>query len=262
LKERLFIKIGGSFLTDKTTADSLNEPHVRKIAQAISDSLNESQYELVLAHGAGAYGHIQAKFYNARQGIHPVHGWEGFYKIRQDMMLMNLRFVKICAENKLFPITIQPSAILFARNGEIVSLQAEIIKKLLQSRQIPLLHGDIVYDDQQGFTIASTEDILSTLSSKIYFDRVIMISDVPGILDTEGNVIPEINEQSFENVVGFLSGARGADVTGGMKNKVEQLYKLIRSGVIKEALIISGNSDPLAIKEAILGSTKIGTIIK
>ena len=261
MKERVFIKIGGSYITDKTKPDSLHENRIRKIALAISQILNEADLDLILAHGAGSYGHIKAKQYQAPKGIHPEFGWQAFYQIRQDMMHMNLRFIQLCAAEKLFPITVQPSAIIVAKRGKIISINSNIIKQLLELGQIPLIHGDIVIDELQGFTIASTEDILFLLSQSLPLHRVIMISDVPGVLDAQEEIIPVINRDNYNNVMAYLGAAKGVDVTGGMKKKVEQLYSLIRHNKINKAYILSCESNLIDFKNAITGQMKHGTMI-
>lgn len=263
LKKRMFIKIGGSFITDKTTPDSFKEDRVRSIARAIYKFREiMDAWDIVLAHGAGAYGHIKAKLYNAQNGIHPEFGWRAFYQIRQDMTRMNLTFVQICMEEKLFPITIQPSAIMTASAGHVKSLDATVIRRLLDFGQIPVLHGDIVADDTQGFTIASTEDILTALVDDLHFDSVVMISDVPGVLDDRGQVIPEINPENYDEIIMHLKGAKGADVTGGMRGKVQQLYQLIRAGKFDSARIISSDDNPQFLLDVLTNRKQAGTVIR
>ena len=261
MNKRIFLKIGGSYITDKTRSESLLENRIRLIARAVSEAISESSLELVLAHGAGSYGHIKAKQYQAQKGVHPQFGWKGFYEIRQDMMRMNLRLIQICAEENFFPITVQPSAIISAKNGKIVSMFNDIIKSLLKSAQIPILHGDIIFDENQGFTIASTEDILAFLSKSISFDRVLMISDVPGVLNAQKEVIPHIHSKNYNEIIRYLKGGKGADVTGGMRNKVEQLFSLIRIGNIQQAVITSAKSDLTELKRVIIGEVTSGTLI-
>ncbi|MBN2012908.1 hypothetical protein JW960_26495 [candidate division KSB1 bacterium] len=262
MPEKLFIKIGGSFLTDKTKADSLDESRIHIIARAIANALQKTDIQLVLGHGAGAYGHIHAKQYQAQSGIHPEFGWEAFYRIRRDMISMNARFLHACNEAGLYPITVQPSAIITALHGEIVSIHSRVIRKLVDYRQIPLIHGDIVVDEKQGFTIASTEDILTAIAQTMQFDRVIMISDVPGVLDENGDIIPVINRDNFDTVMNCLSGSRGIDVTGGMKGKVEQLVSLINAGHFSQANITTCDpKDSSVLSDLITGNRKSGTLI-
>ena len=53
MNERIFIKIGGSYITDKTKPDSFKEDRVRNLARATYLALAEKKIDLVLAHGAG-----------------------------------------------------------------------------------------------------------------------------------------------------------------------------------------------------------------
>ncbi len=263
MSERIFLKMGGSFLTDKNTPDSLNEHHVRRIARGVRMALQHKNCELVLGHGAGAYGHITAHQYNARAGIHPEHGWTAFYRIRQDMIHLNSRIVHIFEDEAIHPITIQPSAILTALRSDIISIHSRVIRKLLEYGQIPMIHGDIIVDEFQGFTIASTEDILTVLAQSLTFQHVIFISDVPGVLAPGGSVIPFIDRHNKSEVIRQISGANAIDVTGGMKSKVERIWSLIEAGHIHKATIMTcddKSGDKLA--QTILEDTSNGTCIK
>lgn len=260
MKSKVIVKLGGSFLTNKKKAHSLKENHVRKIAREIRKTLN-SDIHLVLGHGAGSYGHIAAKKYNAQQGIHPQSGWEAYYLIRQDMIRMNLKLLELFADENLHPVTIQPSAILMASNGKIDSIKMDTITALLNFNQIPLIHGDIILDKKQGFTIASTEEQISLLHKHLQFDRIILISDVDGVLDDNGEIIPIINSQNYSDILKHLSGSAGEDVTGGMRSKVEEIFALIKNTPKSEAHIISGYSKEGLISKAILGEANIGTKI-
>lgn len=261
MKKRVIVKIGGSFITDKNQPESLKEDRVRKIAREIATAVQSGKISLVLSHGAGSYGHIAAKQYQAQQGSHLHFGWQAFYQIRQDMMKMNLRILQLCAEEGLFPITMQPSAIAMARKGKLIYLDTRNIRFLLDSDQVPLIHGDIVLDENQDFTIASTEDQIQKLSEYIFFHRLVMISDVPGVLESDGNVIPMINRQNYSQVIDQLGGSAGLDVTGGMRTKVEQVYQIIQKNPSTQAFIISGDSEPGVITGSILGEGKNGTMI-
>lgn len=261
MKKRVIVKIGGSFVTDKNQPESLKEDRVRAIAREIVSAMASGNISLLLTHGAGSYGHIAAKEYQAKLGSNPQFGWQAFYQIRQDMIKMNLRMLQLFAEEGLFPITVQPSAIAMARNGRLSFIDTRNIRFLLDSDQIPLLHGDIVLDDKLDFTIASTEDQIQKLSDYIFFHRVVLISDVPGVLDSAGTVIPEINRSNFSQIIDHLGGSAGLDVTGGMRSKVEQIFRLVQDNPSVQAQIISGDAEAGSIAKAIQGENRIGTLI-
>lgn len=262
MKERIFLKIGGSFITDKTIANSFKAKRVQLIARAIVRALTECEIELLLAHGAGSFGHIKAKEFDAQDGIHPIHDWRAFYEIRNDMIRMNQQFIQICNKEGLFPITVQPSAIITSSGGKIGAIDCSAITYLMQFNQIPVVHGDIVVDSVQGFTIASTEDILAALAEQFYFDRVLMVSDVAGVLDVQRKVIPEINESNYHDIMHHLGSARGADVTGGMRNKVSQLYHLVRNERIGAAHVLTCENDPDDLKNILMAKKRLGTYIR
>ncbi len=261
MKQRVIVKIGGSFITDKNQPESLKEDRVRKIAREIAAAVQTGKVSLMLTHGAGSYGHIAAKQYRAQEGSHPHFGWLAFYQIRQDMMKLNLRILQLCAEEGLFPITVQPSAIAMACGGKLHFMDTRSIRLLLDSDQIPLIHGDIILDEKQDFTIASTEDQIEKLSDYIFFHRIVLISDVAGVLDAQGKVIPKIDQKNYPSIINQLGGSAGLDVTGGMKSKVEQMYHLIQNNPAIQAVIVSGESDPGIIASSILGEGKTGTMI-
>jgi len=213
---------------------------VRRIASAISKARQGAEFDLIIAHGAGAYGHQPAKKYDAMKGIHPEYGWKGYYQIRAAMTQMNLRL---------------------ANRGHIESMYLSSIQTLLDFRQIPLLHGDIVLDKERGFTIASTEDLLIFLSEHLVFKRIIMLSDVEGVLDKFGQTIPIIDRNNFNEIDAYLGDARGIDVTGGMRQKVNILFKLVQKNHSTHAFIVSGSSEPGKIRDLILGRFKGDTYI-
>lgn len=261
MKQRIFIKIGGSYITDKTRPDSLKEDRVKKLVKAISKVHSSDRFEMIIAHGAGAYGHIQAEKYNAQSGTHPEYEWQAFYQIRMDMATMNLRLIKLAYEQGLKLITIQPSAIIRASEGTVKFISLETIMMLLRYGQIPVVHGDIVVDDVQGFTIASTENILSAMVTKLKMDRVIMISDVPGVLDEQNRVIERIDGKNILEIGSKVGGARGSDVTGGMKKKIYELYDMIKKGHAHKAYILSCQFTVKDLENALYGRMAPGTII-
>ncbi|MCU0644937.1 MAG: isopentenyl phosphate kinase [bacterium] len=262
MKKRVIVKIGGSFITDKKQPESLQEDRVRTIAREIVAAVGSGKVSLLLTHGAGSYGHIAAKEYQAQNGSHPHFGWQAFYQIRQDMTKMNLRILQLCAEEGLFPITVQPSAIAMARNGKLSFMDTRNIRFLLDSDQIPLIHGDIVLDEKLDFTIASTEDQIQKLSDYIFFHRIVLISDVPGVFDAEGKVIREINRTNFSQIIDHLGGSAGLDVTGGMRSKVEQIFRLVQDNPATQAFIIAGDLEPGMIARTIAGDACPGTLLR
>ena len=262
---RVFVKLGGSFITDKSVRGSLNGARIAAAARAIRKALDRSarngrRIQLVLGHGAGSYGHILAKRYGAVAGRHPEHGWRALYEIRESMAEMNLLFLRHCNKGGLFPVTVSPFAVAEAKGGSVRRLDIHNIQALLEQGQIPVLHGDVVLDSERGFTIASTEALLEALSRRIPFDRVVMVSDTDGVLDHEGRTIPRIDRDGLRRLAGVLGGSGAPDVTGGMRKKVEKLLSFVRHGRARSACILRCSPDGRNLTVAVLGTGGGGTL--
>ena len=262
---KVFVKLGGSFVTDKSVQGSLNGARIVSAARMLRKVLDQAErrgrpIRLVLGHGGGSYGHILAKKYAAVAGVHPDYGWEGLYKIRESMARMNLLFVQHCNKGGLFPVTVSPFAVAEAADGVVRRLDVHNIQALLEDGQVPLLHGDIIPDSKRGFTIASTEALLEALSRRIRFDRIIMVSDTDGVLGRGGATIPRIHGGNIKKLVGMIGGSGSPDVTGGMRKKVEKLSALVRGGRAGSARILRCSANGRNLYEAILGTGGGGTL--
>ena len=72
-KEIVFLKLGGSLITDK---DKPYTPRLDKLAnlsleiKTVLDSIPE--LVLILGHGSGSFGHIAAKKHGTRDGVTPL----------------------------------------------------------------------------------------------------------------------------------------------------------------------------------------------
>ena len=86
----LFLKLGGSLITDKTRARAARLDTIARLADELR--LVRSQLgdlRLVLGHGSGSFGHIPAKKYGTRQGIVSPDGWRGFVEVWHEAVTLN-----------------------------------------------------------------------------------------------------------------------------------------------------------------------------
>ncbi len=95
--------------------------------------------------------------------------------------------------------------------------------ELIERGVIPILYGDVVASDE-GFSIISGDDIMLDLGSKLRPSASIFLTDVPGILDADGNVIKQLTNASVVNE----RGTRYIDVTGGLMRKIRSAMELAR----------------------------------
>jgi len=265
--ERVFVKFGGSFISPKRSKrEVLLGTRIENAAREIRRALDYAAQHgaglsLVIGHGAGRFGHAPAKHFEARQGYAARFGWAPLPAIREAMMRMNLRFIGHCRRGGLFPLTVSPFAVAEGSGGRLARLHTAAIRRLLRNGQIPLVHGDIILDSRQGFGIASTEELLARLAEELRFDRVVMLTDVDGVHDGDGVTIPLLTPQNIGRHLGSLCGSRGPDVTGGMSDKVKNLLRLVESGRVQEARIMTSAPRSRDLFDAILGVGHAGTLI-
>jgi isopentenyl phosphate kinase len=93
---------------------------------------------------------------------------------------------------------------------------------------IPVVYGDVIFDNQQKTTIFSGEKTLSHICRYLQkqnytVSKVIQLSDVDGVLDHNKKLIPQITFDNWKKVKGFITNGKVVDVTGGMTHKVESL---------------------------------------
>ena len=68
--ELVFLKLGGSVITDKNREATAQEDVIRRAGQEISRALKaRPELSLVLGHGSGSFGHFVADRYGLRGGI-------------------------------------------------------------------------------------------------------------------------------------------------------------------------------------------------
>ncbi|MCX6065672.1 MAG: hypothetical protein NT121_07955, partial [Chloroflexi bacterium] len=63
MTELVFLKLGGSLITDKTLPYTPRLDKLADLASQIAAALSTRQLSLVLGHGSGSFGHIAAKKY-------------------------------------------------------------------------------------------------------------------------------------------------------------------------------------------------------
>ena len=97
--------------------------------------------------------------------------------------------------------------------------------------------------------------IFTALAEKLKPQKIIIGTDVDGVLDQDGKLILEINSSNLGETLKNISNPSAPDVTGGMKHKIEELLKT------KIETQIINLKTPGLLTKAINGES-IGTILK
>lgn len=244
----VFVKLGGSVITDKTQV-AIPKPRVLdRLAGEISRSLAAvPKMRLVLGHGSGSFGHVVAKRHGTRGGADSAAEWRGFAKVAASAAQLNRIVTDALLLAGVPAWSLQPSASAWCESGELVDLATKQMKIALERGLVPLVYGDVALDGGQGGTIISTEEIFAYLARRMRPARLILVSDVDGVFeadpaaDPSARPVPLISPANWQDVRRALGGSRATDVTGGMLTKVENMVALARELPGLMIRIVSGN---------------------
>ena len=71
----MFLKLGGSVITDKNKANTPDIKRIDAIALAIHKTLElDTSLSLLIGHGSGSFGHHAANKYGTRDGVSTIEG--------------------------------------------------------------------------------------------------------------------------------------------------------------------------------------------
>jgi len=277
MKELVFLKLGGSLITDKTKPYTPRLDVMDDLALQIATALqSHPNLRLVLGHGAGSFGHVPASEYRTRDGLPPnptplTHRqrdatednyWKGFAEVWYQAEILNRYVMDALHKAKVRAMTLPPSASVIASNGKVTVWDTTTIRMSLSSGIVPVIHGDVVFDEIRGGTILSTEDLFMHLTRALHPDRILLAGLEKAVwadFPTRTKKIEKITTQNYEEANASTGKADGADVTGGMKSKVKQMLELAKESSVESIQIFSGE-EPGNIVQALSGES-LGTLI-
>lgn len=257
----ILIKLGGSLITDKTEARSFRSDRVSRIAKQViqlRDLIPDAR--IVIGHGSGSFGHVEAQKYNTVKGVYTAEERQGFSHVGAVAAELSLLVQNEFLAAGLPMLRFQPSSTLVSRDRRIESFDSRALSLALDQRFIPLIHGDIALDLRIGGTIISTESIFAHLAQPLGVDQIILLGEVAGVLNKNGELVPQITPGSFANVQSALAGSHGVDVTGGMSQKVKTMIDLARMHPSLNVIIADGRRDNL-LRDLLVAGCHIGTRI-
>jgi isopentenyl phosphate kinase len=218
--------------------------------------------QLIIGHGAGSFGHVSAKKYGTRQGVHTPKEWLGFAEVWWDASALNRLVMEALRGAGLPVIALPPSASLIARDGQVERWDLAPLKAALQVGLLPVVFGDVIFDTRRGGTILSTEDLFTHLARELRPNRLLLAGIEMGVwadYPTNTKLVIEITPQNLDEVAPALGGSVATDVTGGMASKVQEMLNLVQEIPGLEVLIFSGER-PGLLQEALCGA-RVGTVL-
>ena len=223
-----FVKLGGSLITNKRREATPRWRILQRLAGELGDALRVNpELRIVFGHGSGSFGHWEANQYGTRAGVRSPEEWHGFAKVSAAALRLNRIVIDSFVSAGVPMISLQPSASAVARDGTLTALNVEPIHQALSHGLIPLVFGDVAFDEVRGGTILSTEHIFLHLAKTLRPTWVFLLGNAPGVLDGKGEVIPLITPDTYSEFQAHLCRSGYTDVTGGMADKVAQMMSLV-----------------------------------
>lgn len=244
MDDLIFIKLGGSLITNKAQTRSAREEVISRLSLEIKQSFDHlPRLRMIIGHGSGSFGHHSAKQFNTIEGVHSATQWRGFSEVWRDAHNLNTLVLSSLQNVGIPVLSFSPSSWMITSNRKVIKDFTGPIKSCLDAGLVPLIHGDVVWDEFLGGTILSTEDVFFHLASIFHPTRILLVGEEPGIWQNfphRNKIIPLITPKNFEEIVPSLAGSAATDVTGGMYQKVLTMLELLKITKNTEISIFSG----------------------
>ncbi len=257
----IFLKLGGSLITDKAVPETPRLQVLERLSDEIAASLGQRpDLRLVIGHGSGSFGHSVAARYRTHQGASSPEDWHGFAEVWSVAGRLNRLVVDALRRAGLPVIAFPPSASAVADGGEVVEMAVEPLQRALDAGLVPVVGGDAAFDRKWGATIISTERVFYFLARQLKPSRLLLAGIEPGVFahyPGDPEPLPVLTEAQLSDI--GLAGATSTDVTGGMADKVHQAFRLAHLLPDLEIRIFSGER-PGNVEAALLGGSP-GTLV-
>lgn len=269
MRELVFLKLGGSLITDKTQRYAVRLDKLAELTREIKSALAAApDLRLVLGHGSGSFGHyavtdhmsgLTSPFADAADaGAY----WQGYSEVRYRAAQLNQYVMDALHAAGIPAIALQPSALVKAVNGAVASWDLSSLQAALDSSLVPVIYGDIVFDSVRGSVVLSTEALMIHLVPTLRPRRILLAGIEAAVwadYPTRDKPIASITPSSYATLVGKVGGSHGPDVTGGMKAKVEEMLALVKQTPGLTVQIFSGEQ-PGNVAGALAGGNP-GTVL-
>ncbi len=244
----ILIKLGGSVITNKKRPLSAR----RKAINVLAKNLRKIKEPIILVHGGGSYGH----YWSARYDMHTKekrYDMRGVAIVKNSMIQLDKIVLDALLHNKLNPYSVPPTD--FMSGNRPIAAKVKEMAAIAKAGLIPVTYGDALWFGQKKTYILSGDKIMTHLAKILTPKLCIFALNEDGLysdfeskeliykIDNRRPTIPE----------------NAADVTGGMRRKVQEATSIARAGT--SVFFVNGNK-PERILEAVKNKTFEGTLFR
>ena len=137
--------------------------------------------------------------------------------------------------------------------GSPTNVDQSIIDKIIADKKVPIIAPLGLDENDQTYNV-NADTAAGYIAKKINARRLIILSDVEGVLDKNKNLIPEINSEAIKDLID------NETITGGMIPKINNCLDVASNGV-KGVVIIDGRKNHSVLFE-LLSDEGSGTLIR
>ena len=154
-------------------------------------------------------------------------------------------------ENNIMTVVQENTELGFV--GTPSNINKSMIDKIVDEKKVPVIAPLGLDENNQTYNI-NADTAAGAIAKKIEARRLIIMSDVEGVLDSNKELIPEINSESINELI------NSEIVTGGMIPKINNCLDVASNGV-KGVVIIDGRKNHSLLFE-LLSDKGSGTLIR
>ena len=233
----ILIKLGGSVITDKSQYKKFN----RDITARLCKEIAESGKSVMVVHGAGSFGHIISKKYRLNEGLLDFGQVAAVSRVQHDVRELGLLVTEEFLQLGIQAVSIAPGSHFVMENGKLIVTDTESLKRLATIGIMPVMFGDVVTDRLKMFGICSGDQLMEVMADLFKPDKIVFVSDIDGLYDRDPKTNPDatlIEEVTAEDLKNIDGTGTVADVTGGVRGKMESMLRMTTSE--RECILVNG----------------------
>ena len=150
-------------------------------------------------------------------------------------------------------ITVKPESNNLGFVGIPTHIKTDVLKKIIKFNEVPVVAPLGLDENDQTFNI-NADTVAGSVAKELKARRLMIISDVEGVLDSEKKLIPEINSDQAKKMI------KDGSISGGMIPKIDNCLDVAKNGV-KAVCIIDGRKKSSILFE-LLSDKGSGTLIR
>jgi acetylglutamate kinase len=136
--------------------------------------------------------------------------------------------------------------------GDPAEVNPHIVEVIQKSDLIPVIAPVAVSRDGHTLNV-NADTFASALAARMKAKRLLLLTDVPGVLDKSKRLIKELTVDSAREMI------RDGTITGGMIPKIEGCIEVVESGV--EAVVIIDGRVPHCVLLELFTEHGVGTLV-